>query len=126
MIDRIINTYDQCAAAGGDRIVIFRQTQITGRGYQSPAWQVARYKNGQSIVTDPDTTWYNYGKKTFSLSSLNQKKGEAIGVFRARILAEAIAWANAKYGEREFVKNRMGDYVEREVNEKFPIPKREK
>ena len=27
------------------------------------------------------------------------------------------------FGAREFVKNRLGDYVEKEVNEKFPIPK---
>jgi len=31
-------------------------------------------------------------------------------------------WACQKYGPREFAKNRMRDYVEKEVNERFPIP----
>jgi len=124
--DRIINTYDQCAAAGGDRIVIYRQIQETGRGYHAPSWQVARYIDGNSTVTDPKASWYDYGKKTFSLSRLERNAGESIGEFRKRILQDAIAWANKTFGPREFVKNRVGDYVEREVNEKFPIPKREK
>jgi len=122
--ENIINTYDQTCAAGGDRIVIYHQTQETGRSYRSASWKVARYHDGQEILTDPKGAWYEYGKKTFSLSSLQQNEGESLRNFRNRILQDAINWANKKYGAREFVKNRLGDYVEKEVNEKFPIPPR--
>ena len=113
---RIINTYDQCAAAGGERVVISYRNQERGRGSRSAAWQVWLVVNGKSVSTDKDTPWYNYGKKTFDLWGRHE---------RAAKLATAIAWATEKYGARDFVLNRMGDYVEREVNEKFPLPKRE-
>jgi len=45
---------------------------------------------------------------------------------RERRLKEAIAWADSQFGKRDYVKNRWGDYVEKEVNEKFPIPKQPK
>lgn len=119
----LINTWDQNKAAGGDRIVISYRVQETGRASQNAAWQVGRIKNGQGLITDTCAAWYDDGHKTFDLW---RNYGESLKECRARRLKEAVDWANKTFGAREFVKNRVGDYVEREVNEKFPIPKREK
>ena len=73
--------------------------------------------NGREKVTDPKAHWADYGKKFFSSSGWGERK---------LVLETAIKWANETFGPRDFVRNRMGDYVEREVNEKFPIPKRER
>lgn len=123
---RLVNTHDQNAAAGGDRVVIFYHRQETGRAYRSAGWVVGRFVDGKSISTDPGAPWYDYGRKVFSLSCIGRNFGETLKDHRARVLADAIAWANKKFGIRQFVKNRLGDYVEKEVNEKFPLPKREK
>jgi len=98
-------------ADGGDRVAI---------SYNSPGkwrvagWQVWRMRRGRQLVVDPGAhTATERGMKEFSMVRVSQEK-------KIR-LAEAIAWADAKFGKREYVRNRMGDYVEREVNEKFPI-----
>jgi hypothetical protein len=119
----LINTYDQQVAAGGDRIVIYYRIQETGRASQNAAWQVGRFKDGQKWTTDSKAAWYDYNHKTFNLW---RNAGESLKDCRARKLNEAINWVSEKYGPREFVKNQVGDYVEKEVNEKFPLPKREK
>ncbi len=111
---KIINTYDQCVAAGGDRVF------ISYSGYESrrcmPAhWTVYRVKNGEMMITDPKAHWMDNQRKTFTVAGRDKIKS---------VLRKAIAWANIIYSKREFVRNRMGDYVEREVNEKFPIPRR--
>lgn len=117
----IINTYDQNVAARGDRIVIFQHYWRGTRETYRDGWQVSRVKDGKWLVVDPSTV-----KDTFGLSGSKEFRRDRIGHWReqdARALELAIAWANAKYGPREFVRNRAGDYVEREVNEKFPIRK---
>jgi hypothetical protein len=112
---RIINTLDQQNCAGGRRIVLYRQLASYGRVNVTPAWQVALYENGENIGTDRTAAWYDNGYKTFRIPS----RGEA-----KETLLKAIAWANEKYGKREFVRNKFGDYVEKEVNDRFPIPKK--
>jgi len=115
-VREIVNTWDQLVAFGGDRIAILYNPQC--RGGRSANIQVFRMVNGVEYQTDPKASWYNYGKKTFLIPHpVNERRGE--------VLAEAIAWT-AKYGLREFVRNRLGDYVEREVNERFPIPRKVK
>src|SRR5690348_6296256 len=109
---RIINTYDQCAAYGGDRIVIYYHKTETGRGSRSAHFSVHRYEDGKKIVTDLNAAWYDYGSKTFSLSF----RGGSFSERKKQALAEAIAWVKEKYCKDEFVLNRIGDYVEREVN----------
>ena len=111
---RIINTYDQCVAAGGDKIFISYHAR-DARACMSSKWVVHRYRNGEAIVTDPKASWFDYGRMTFLVCGRDDRKPR---------LAETIAWVKKKYGKSDFVRNRMGDYVEREVNEKFPIPKR--
>jgi len=113
---RIINTYDQMKAAQGDRIAILKQNADYGRGGHGSGWHVHRVVNGVPMQTDRNGHWSDHGFKYFS-----SHRGGHAGVRAA--LAEAIAWAINRYGQREFVRNRWGDYVEREVNEAFPIPK---
>ena len=109
----IINTWDQCVAAGGDRIVI---------GYHSPgprevssnAYYVWRVRDGHEVATDKDAAWYDNKRKHFIvMHPLREHKPAA--------LAAAIAWVTRTYGPRQFVRNRMGDHVEAEVNAQFPI-----
>lgn len=114
---RIINTYDQNVAAGGKRVYIMRYTRSGYRDVIPSNWNVNLMINGVKYKTAPDAPWYDYGCKTFSFSGRKNAADQ---------LLAAIAWANETYGPREFVRNRMGDYVEKEVNEKYPLPKRER
>ncbi len=121
----IINTWDQNVADGGDRVVIFYTPRATGRGVHGAKWQVGHFVGGKARVTDPEAAWYDGGAKAglktflvFSAGTHQEKK--------ARALAEAVAWATERYGAREFVRNWMGDMVEKVVNERFPLRKRER
>ena len=78
-------------------------------------WVVCRYIDGQEVKTDPKAGWYDYGRKTFSVHA---GKPEGLQV--------ALAWVKEQFKKEDFVRNRSGDYVEREVNTRFPIPKKEK
>ena len=122
----IINTYDQCTAAGGDRIAICYYGSTHGRGSRGAHFQVIRYKDGQDIVTNPDAAFYDYGHKTFHVNELGKNRAANFWARKQQTLAEAVAWVKEKYGKADFVRNRSGDFVEREVNEKFPIPKPER
>lgn len=112
--ERIINAWDQCNAAGGDRIVISYYAR-SGRDVLPSRWVVFRYIAGVTVPTDPGAPWYNAGCKTFIPAGRSRKEG----------LDQAIAWVKEAYGKSEFVRNRMGDYAEKEVNDKFPIPRRD-
>lgn len=107
----IINTYDQMQAAGGDRVAIAWQRADKWR---CAGWHVYRLVNGRQVKTDRDAAWYDNGQKFF-LAWHPVREG------KPKALAEAIEWANKTYGVREFVRNKWGEYVEREVNERFPI-----
>ena len=113
---RIINSWDQNVAAGGDRITIYYYAP-EARAVSVARYQVVHLVDGHQRQTDPKAAWYDHGKKTF-LVSYPLREGKPIA------LAKAIAWVAETYGVRDFVRNRFGDYVEREVNERFPIPKR--
>lgn len=131
MIDdvRIINTYDQNVAVGGDRIVIYFNKSQTGRMATGAKFSVRRYKEGVELKTEPTAPWYDYGAKTFDVNWTHSKDFPREGSHsqkKLQALAEAIAWVIKKYGPRVFVKNLVGDFVEKEVNDKFPIPKPEK
>lgn len=118
-IPTIINSYDQCCAAGGLRIVISYYPAEPRARRSWAKFSVSAFQDGREIATDPQAAWYDYKRMTFSPDyPLREGKPKA--------LAQAIKWANKKYGERQFVKNRMGDWVEKEVNEKFPLRKRNK
>lgn len=107
----IINTHDQLVAAGGDRIAIYYLPESMGSAH----WRVCRMIDGKEIKTDLKAHWFNYGNKAFVVWHPIRKNKD-------KTLAEAFAWVEATFGKKEFVRNRLGEYVEREVNERFPIP----
>lgn len=111
---KIINTWDQLVAFGGDRIAICYEAQDLGRGGRPAAFLVMRILNGVEIKTDPEAPWHLYGRRTFYIRF-------PIVANRPKALAKAKAWANKMYGVRTYVRNRCGDYVEAEVNARFPI-----
>lgn len=121
----IINTYDQLKAAAEAG---FDKGKLVGIGYHAPDAANSRDISVKKwsvfspfFKTDPSASWYDNGRKTFSLGfeiTHKQRKDAA--------LALAKTWAEAAFGIVEWSKNRMGVYVPKEVNDKFPIPKREK
>lgn len=111
-----VNTFDQMRLAGGDRVGIFWHGPDYGRGGSCAKWVVIRLVDGVEIPTKPGAPWYDYNRKTFSVFGVRE--------FKKPKLEEAIAWIEGRFERREFVRNRMGDYVERDVNERFPLPKR--
>ena len=113
----IFNTWDQMEVYSGDRVAITYQVRGDSRMMRTPGWHVVRLVDGCEMTTDPKAHWTDHGSKFFILFG----PGRHHEVKKA-VLVEAIAWANKHYGKREFVRNRMGDYVEREVNEAYPIP----
>jgi len=121
---RLINTFDQCKAAGGDRIAILYKAGDYGRGGTSACVLVARIKDGREVVTDPKAHFLDYGRKAFPVHRYLQEG--PFHLAKREAIRQAMEWACQKYGPREFAKNRMRDYVEKEVNERFPIPKRKK
>lgn len=115
----IINTWDQCVAAGGDRIFLSYAADSSGRGSFGSRWVVIRIKNGVQMTTHPDgnkAPWYQRGCIWFS----------TYGSTKAAVLPVALEWISKRYGERTFARNRLGDYVEKDVNDRFPIPKEDK
>jgi hypothetical protein len=116
----VVNTYDQQVRDGGDRVVIFYTPQDLGRGGHGASWHVGHFVGGKSQVTDPNAAWYDGKQKAFTVFSAGTHQEQ-----KARALAEATAWAAARYGARDLVRNRMGDMVERAVNDRFPLRKRE-
>lgn len=117
----LVNGYDQVCAAGGDRIIIYYIAD-TGRAGHGQKWMICRYVNGKKVDTDRKSAWYNHGQQVFYL--FGRLDGENHQQLKKRILQQAINWVQETYGKGEFVRNRMGDYVEREVNAKFPLPPR--
>lgn len=117
-MDRLINTWDQLRAAGGDRVAI-SYSNPEPRSCRVPCWRVWRMVDRREIKTDPKAAYYDNGAKSFIVH-------HPIRRYKAVALAEAIAWANATYGPRTFVRNRMGDMLEAEVNAKFPLPPRKR
>ena len=69
--------------------------------------------------TDPEAHWLDNGKKHFGMfrATGNTKRERT-----ADALRQAITWANV-YGSFNFIKNRQGDYVPKEINDMFPIQK---
>ena len=65
-------------------------------------------RSGRSAVfspfrkTDPDAAWYDYGGKTF------------VGK-RAASMPQALAWAEAQYGVREWAPSPFGGYIPKAI-----------
>jgi len=74
----------------------------------------------RSFQTNPEAAWYDRGCKTFSLTF----KGASHKERKDAALKEAMAWVAERYLISEWAKNQQGDYVDKEINDNFPIEKR--
>jgi hypothetical protein len=117
----ILNSYMQHEAyarspgtPAGDRIAFHYQREHS-RACVVPGWVVYRFVDGVSVQTGTDA-----GKRFFSLydPTAGDLKGHARVI---AILSKAQQWAALRYGARDWVRSASGDYVEREVNDRFPV-----
>lgn len=91
----------------------------------SPSSRGPGLRNGWFVwspweLTDPSGPWYYYNKMHFADC---QYFGGDITRSEARkaALDAAKKWADEKYGPFNWVRNRMGEYVPKELNDLFPI-----
>jgi hypothetical protein len=116
---RIINTYDQMKAAGGDGVAIC-VAHSGGRGSFVSGWHVVRFVRGKTVATDPDAAYYHDKQKWFSLVGSSGRDGFVAA--RAAALAQAQAWVKAQgWYDGEWKRNAMGDFVPADVQRQFPI-----
>jgi hypothetical protein len=114
-----MNTWDQLVEA--EKLGIIKNKQaiaiayIPGvrRGISYGRWQVF----SPFFSTDKEAARFDNGYKTFNVLG----RAEMTTQFES-----ARNWAMAKYGVKEFKRNRMRDYVPAEVQDKLPIPLPEK
>jgi len=118
-----VNTHDQNYLYGGERVFIIYIPADYGRGGHGAYFQVFHTVNGKEVPTDPGGPWYYYGRKSFMPHGFN---GANHHESKRLALQAAMDWAKEQYGERTWVRNRAGDYVEKEVNDKYPLPKKER
>jgi hypothetical protein len=117
----IINTYDQLLAAreaGLPDVAVLPRKVRGGRTDWRDGWKV--WRPGFNLGTETDLFSYDYGYRVFSDVDRNSRAG------RAKALAAANQWAGLRYKVEGWVRNPMGAYVDRRVNEKFPLPRRER
>lgn len=116
---RLINTHDQLKAAhaaGRDqRSCVAIGYAVNGGRSVLPAWWKVW---SPFFETNPDSAWYEYGGKTFTMGT-----GETHKERKAAALKTAQEWA-VQFGVIEWAKNRAGNYVPAEVQKRFPLPKR--
>ena len=116
----VINTHDQLLLNGGGVAIVPSYGGTRTRYFYG--WAVYRInKRGSQIVTDPNAHWSDHGKKVFSASLA---EGET-SVERSRnALAAAKKWvAEQGWYDGEWARNRIRDYVPKDVNKRFPIRK---
>jgi hypothetical protein len=116
MEKEVINTHDQLVAAGGG--IAITTCYTPGRRRRKCGYAIYRLnEKGQKMITDPDAAWYDNKMKTFNWAG-NEK---------ANVLAEAQAWVASVFSYTgQWVRNRHGDYVLKEINKRFPLRKLEK
>lgn len=114
----IINTYDQLRAAGGGVAISPSYTGArTEYFYGWAVWRVGA--DGRQIVTDPKAHWADYGKKVFSTT---QAGGTTPAERSRNALAAAKKWvAERGWYDGEWMRNRMRDYLPKDINKRFPI-----
>lgn len=125
MGSRIINTHEQlkaAVAAGFDKrkavaISYHSPDRSNSRDVSVMHWRIF----SPFFNTNPDAPWCDNGCETFSLGFKNGTHKER----KDATLSDATAWAAEQYGVTRWVKNRLGDYVAKEINDNFPIPKRD-
>lgn len=121
----IINTYEQLRAAAASG---FDKRGLIAISYHAPDRSNSRDVSVRKwsvfspfFTTAPDAPWYDYGQKVFSLFGA-RNGAETHAQQKAAALKAAQEWA-AQYGVTEWARNRLGDYVPKEVNDRFPLRK---
>lgn len=112
----IVNTWDQMVAAGGDQIGFFWSGTPANRSCDTSKWSVLRLVDGKERLTDKSAHFLDHGRKAFHAFPIRERKAPA--------LQEALVWAKNNFPQhalKVYVRNRMGDMVEKSVNERFPI-----
>ena len=113
----VTNAYNQLAAAKEAGLpgpfILISYLSSTGRGGLGQYWIVDR----PGFVIDREAHWAMRGRKAFDLNAGPAKFNE-----RKRLaLEEAKAWANQRYGEIEWARNRAGEWLPAHINAAFPI-----
>lgn len=118
----IINTHDQLKANGGGVAIVPTYTGV--RTIHPYGWGIYRVgKDGKAIPTDPNAHWTEYGKKVFPHNRHNGTPAEQ----KRASLEAAKAWITEQgWHDGEWTRNQARDYVPKEVNDNFPIAKRDK
>lgn len=116
----LINTHDQLAAAvAAGTIGKKRAVAVSYHARPSGRMGSADCSKAQVwaafFVVAPKAPWYDYGQKSFY--PISKRWHEAV--------EEAKEWASETFGIKEWKRNRFGDFVPAEVNDKHPIPKRQ-
>jgi hypothetical protein len=118
---KIVNTFDQLMASREigmpDVAICPRHIQGTMQFWRD-GWKVWRPKYNLGTETNPFD--WDYGCKIFA----EDFHATSHKLARKDAFAAAVAWAKSRYKISQFVRNRMGDYVDSLVNELFPLPKR--
>lgn len=81
----------------GTRLYVSYRPGEWGRAYLTPAWQVIKI----GWKTDPKGHWRDNGHKTFTIWGRKEKDSK---------LKEALAWARAKFGIKEWERDPWGDW----------------
>lgn len=118
--EEVTNTHDQLirwkiAGLQARPVGITRANLHVGRSSWRDGWHI--YSPWGR--TDPDGHWQHNGSKHIARpSGINGMAGDKAA------LEIAITWANHYCGmEFEWVRNRMGEYVPKELNDMFPLRK---
>lgn len=111
-MSEVINTYDQLVRAGGGVAILPSYTGTrTQYFYGWAIWRIG--PNGKTIVTDPKAHWQEKGKKVFSA-----------GLDKMAALETAKTWIKEQgWYDGKWARNRMRDYVPKDVNKRFPLRK---
>jgi hypothetical protein len=93
----VFNPRNLASTCEDDVCIHFSASDTKGRATRAARYSVHR-KNEK---TDPKNAhWMDYGYKAFSV----------FGAGKEKALAEAIAWTDAKYGKRVWVRDPWGSY----------------
>lgn len=116
-----VNAHDQLRVAVAAGLVPKdRAVGIGAAASPLPPWkQTGWHVFSPFFQTDPAGRYYDNWMKTFSESRFEGNWRER----RAAALQLAMDWAREQYGIEFWTRNRRGQYVPADVNERFPIPK---
>ena len=118
MPGKIINTFDQLLAArevGLPDVAIVPRRLNGGRDSWRDGWKIYRPKF--NLGSEKNQFDWDYGYKVFSeMYHTPECRKEAFNA--------AKQWVKERYKIESFIRNTMFDYVDRRVNERFPLPKK--